>query len=91
MKSGELSAAYSVSDIAALAVTNGCTEIVMGIPPRLISELSDKDLPCVYEEPDIISVATRNALEEIDDLVAELDTLKAQVASLEKSSALANT
>jgi hypothetical protein len=63
--------------ILAAAESNGCSEIVKGIPPSLAGE-NIGELPAVYEEPEPAAPVQSR------DIAKELDGLKADVANIMK-------
>jgi len=70
------------------ATLNGCPEIANGIPPVLGEILSNKKLPCVYEEPALPSTPARDLAAEVTALqlkITDYENLKARVTSLEQT------
>ena len=63
------------SDIADAKLAN-CPEIVNGIPPALTGIITESSLPMAYEEVE------PKPSEPVRDLAKEIDQLKAEVASL---------
>ena len=72
-------------EVVEQAELNGCSEVVRGIPPKLVGKVVT--IPAVYEEPEAVLeevVTIKELLSMVKDLCEKIGSLEVRVEALEK-------